>query len=78
VTLAREVHYLRSTDPDFEGVIALCDHVAGLTEDPRRATLASAIVEEVTCPACLRALWYDGVRKALDEIHHKREGCSDA
>lgn len=51
----REAHFLHpeARDPDFEGMTALCDYVAGLEEAPRVATLATAVREEVTCPTCL-------------------------
>lgn len=50
------VHYLWNTDPEFDGMSALCDHVAGLDETPRQATLSDARKSAVTCSDCLALL----------------------
>lgn len=54
-------HYLHeeAQDPDYMGVTALCDYVAGLDEHPRQTTLASSVKSEVNCPDCI-ALMNDG------------------
>lgn len=54
-------HYLpeEARDPEWDGVIALCDLRAGIVDPddvPRQATLASRVEMEVDCPDCLRLM----------------------
>lgn len=52
------IHFMieEAQDLEYQGVTALCDYDAGLTESPRHYTLTSTIRSEVTCPDCLALL----------------------